>query len=80
MLIVLEWQGDDKDRCGLNARNRFVLILQVWQDDKHRRGLNASYVWNKRQLDIVDVNRTDYLLGKLNVHCVSLFAINQEGS
>ena len=37
--------------------------MQVWQNDKERRGVNASYVWNKQQLDTIDVNRTDYLLG-----------------
>lgn len=38
-------------------------LIDDWVRDKRRRGLRAEYVWNKRQLDLLDLNRVDRLLG-----------------
>ncbi|XP_064611065.1 alkaline phosphatase-like [Liolophura sinensis] len=38
-------------------------LIQEWIEDKVRRQKNHSYVWNKEQLDQVDTQKVDYLLG-----------------
>ncbi|XP_023310523.1 alkaline phosphatase, tissue-nonspecific isozyme-like isoform X2 [Anoplophora glabripennis] len=43
----------------LDGRN----LIDDWARDKKKRGLKAEYVWNKGQLDKVNPNQVDYLLG-----------------
>ncbi|KAJ8971056.1 hypothetical protein NQ317_012313 [Molorchus minor] len=43
----------------LDGRN----LIDDWARDKKKRGLNAEYVWNKGQLDKINPNQVDYLLG-----------------
>ncbi|XP_066973322.1 alkaline phosphatase-like [Macrobrachium rosenbergii] len=38
-------------------------LIDAWEEDKASRGAKASYVWNRQDLDAVDVNTTDYLMG-----------------
>ncbi|RZF47862.1 hypothetical protein LSTR_LSTR010652 [Laodelphax striatellus] len=38
-------------------------LTQDWLREKKRMGLKAEYVWNKEQLDRVDPNNVDHLLG-----------------
>lgn len=44
----------------LDGRN----LIDDWVRDKKKRGLKAEYVWNKGQLDQINPNQVDYLLGK----------------
>lgn len=44
----------------LDGRN----LIDDWVRDKKKRGIKAEYVWNKGQLDKVNPNQVDYLLGK----------------
>lgn len=44
------------------SRHKFV--LQEWIEDKVRRQKTHRYVWNKQDLDQVDTQRVDYLLGE----------------
>lgn len=50
----------------LDGRN----LIDDWVRDKKKRSLKAEYVWNKGQLDKINPNHVDYLLGKLvlNIH------------
>ncbi|KAL8622192.1 hypothetical protein ACOMHN_052994 [Nucella lapillus] len=41
-------------------------LIEAWLEEKDSPGVNASYVWNKQQLDTVDVNKTDFLMGLFN--------------
>nr|XP_022913120.1 alkaline phosphatase-like isoform X2 [Onthophagus taurus] len=43
----------------LDGRN----LIDDWLRDKRRRQLKAEYVWNKGQLDKINPNEVDYLLG-----------------
>ncbi|KAG8255883.1 hypothetical protein J6590_081381 [Homalodisca vitripennis] len=43
----------------LDGRN----LIDDWVRDKRRRGLKAEYVWNKRQMEQLDLERVDRLLG-----------------
>ncbi|KAG8242953.1 hypothetical protein J6590_055676 [Homalodisca vitripennis] len=43
----------------LDGRN----LVDDWLREKKKKGLRAEYVWNKQQLESVNVDRTDYLLG-----------------
>ncbi|KAJ3664703.1 hypothetical protein Zmor_000251 [Zophobas morio] len=43
----------------LDGRN----LIDDWARDKKKRGLKAEYVWNKGQLDKINPNQVDYLLG-----------------
>ena len=45
----------------LDGRN----LVDDWLRDKKKRGLRAEYVWNRSQLESVDVSTTDHLLGTL---------------
>lgn len=40
-------------------------LIQDWLIDKRRKGKNAEYIWNREQLDKVDPENTDYLLGNV---------------
>ena len=53
---------EEADREGrrLDGRN----LVEDWLRDKKRRGLQAEYVWNKRQLERVNIKTLDHLLGK----------------
>lgn len=44
----------------LDGRN----LIDDWVRDKKKRGLKAEYVWNKGQLDKINPNEVDYVLGK----------------
>lgn len=43
----------------LDGRN----LIDDWARNKKKRGLKHEYVWNKEQLDKVNPNNLDYLLG-----------------
>lgn len=44
-------------------------LIEEWVQERRNRG-NASYVWNKAQLNAVDLNQTDFLLGMFDAsHC-----------
>lgn len=44
----------------LDGRN----LIDDWVRDKKKRAIKAEYVWNKGQLDKINPNHVDYLLGK----------------
>lgn len=44
----------------LDGRN----LIDDWLRDKKKRSLKADYVWNKGQLDKINPNEVDYLLGE----------------
>lgn len=44
----------------LDGRN----LIDDWLRDKKKRGIKAEYVWNKGQLDKINPNQVDYLLGE----------------
>lgn len=46
----------------LDGRN----LIDDWLRDKKKRSLKADYVWNKGQLDKINPNEVDYLLGKFS--------------
>ncbi|PNF19206.1 hypothetical protein B7P43_G09519 [Cryptotermes secundus] len=48
-----------KEGRRLDGRN----LVEDWLRDKKGRGLKAQYIWNKRQLQQVDVRTLDHLLG-----------------
>lgn len=41
-----------------------VNLVDVWLEDKTSNGSTASYVTNRTELLAIDVNNTDYLIGK----------------
>lgn len=45
----------------LDGRN----LIDDWSRNKKKRALKHEYVWNKDQLNKVNPNNVDYLLGKL---------------
>lgn len=51
---------DDEDRSGLRTDGRN--LIDEWQVERNKDG-NAKYVWHRQQLDEIDVESTDYLLG-----------------
>lgn len=53
----------------LDGRN----LIDDWLRDKKKRSLKAEYVWNKGQLDKINPNEVDYLLGKFSELYFSLF-------
>ncbi|KAL3859530.1 hypothetical protein ACJMK2_009746 [Sinanodonta woodiana] len=48
--------GNDGRRDGLN-------LVEMWKSDKEARNKTHAYVWNNRQLDLIPLDNTDYLLG-----------------
>lgn len=45
-------------------------LIHEWKDDRSKKG-NARYIWNKSQLDAIDIEKTDYLFGLFeNDHCM----------
>lgn len=52
----------------LDGRN----LIDDWLRDKKKRGIKAEYVWNKGQLDKINPNQVDYLLGESLVLTLSL--------
>jgi alkaline phosphatase len=59
---------DDENRSGFRSDGRN--LINEWLSERRRVG-NASYVWHKQQLDEVNVQETDYLLGLFeHTHCM----------
>jgi alkaline phosphatase len=53
-------------------------LINEWVEERSKVG-SAQYVWHKEQLDAVDVDNTDYLLGLFEAtHC--LYRINIHAS
>ncbi|KAK3604591.1 hypothetical protein CHS0354_027445 [Potamilus streckersoni] len=48
--------ANDGRRDGLN-------LVEMWKNDKEARNETHAYVWNKKQLDLINLNSTDYILG-----------------
>lgn len=55
---------DPEDAAQEGRRADGKNLIDDWVRDKRRRGLRAEYVWNKRQLDQLDLTRVDRLLGE----------------
>lgn len=51
---------DDEGTVGLRTDGRN--LIDEWQEERNKEG-NAKYIWHKQQLDEIDVDKTDYLLG-----------------
>lgn len=59
---------DDEGELGLRTDGRN--LIDEWLKERGKEG-TAKYIWHKQQLDEVDVNSTDYLLGLFeNSHCM----------
>ncbi|CAO1396413.1 unnamed protein product [Diamesa tonsa] len=45
-------------------------LIHEWKEDRSKKG-SARYIWNKSQLDAIDIEKTDYLFGLFeNDHCM----------
>lgn len=54
-------------------------LIKEWINDRSSRG-NASYIWNKAQLNEIDLNRTDFVLGMFaSSHCPFHGDIERDG-
>lgn len=40
-------------------------LIQDWLTDKKRKGKKAEYIWNREQLNKIDPEKVDYLLGNM---------------
>ncbi|KAG5667737.1 hypothetical protein PVAND_015707 [Polypedilum vanderplanki] len=61
-------ERDEENGAGRRTDGRN--LINEWLEERNKVG-NAQYVWHKQQLDEVDVQSTDYLLGLFeNDHCM----------
>lgn len=45
-------------------------LIDEWKTERSKDG-EASYVWNKQQLNAIDISKTDYILGLFEgTHCM----------
>lgn len=59
---------DDENVVGVRTDGRN--LINEWLEERNKEG-NAQYVWHKQQLDEINVNETDYLLGLFESdHCM----------
>jgi alkaline phosphatase len=66
--LIPKTEKDEEGRPGL--RNDGRNIIDEWIKDKSGKG-KAKYIWHKQQLDEIDVDNTDYLMGLFeNDHCM----------
>lgn len=67
---------DEEGQPGLRLDGRDMIA--EWLTEHNAKG-NASYVWNKQQLQSVDLENTDYLLGLFEAsHCMYDIDIRNE--
>lgn len=57
----------------LDGRN----LIDDWVRDKKKRSMKAQYVWNKGQLDQIDPNQVDYLLGKIHIKSKNVYRVTR---
>lgn len=38
-------------------------LVEAWRQDKKRRGKTASFAANKQELDSINIEETDYIMG-----------------
>jgi alkaline phosphatase len=61
-------ETDEEGRPGLRTDGRN--LINEWITERNKQG-KAEYIWHKQQLDEVDYNNTDYLMGLFeNDHCM----------
>ncbi len=53
----------------LDGRN----LIEDWIRDKKKRGIRAEYVWKKSQLDQIDPDKIDQILGKFTANKFKIF-------
>ncbi|KAK3705504.1 hypothetical protein RRG08_041378 [Elysia crispata] len=53
----------ESERVEKHHRRDGLNLVEEWKRDKLSRNASARYVWNRDQLDAVDPEQTDYLLG-----------------
>lgn len=59
---------DDEGRSGLRTDGRN--LIDEWLEDRSKDA-KANYIWHKQQLDEIDVENTDYLMGLFeSSHCM----------
>ena len=59
---------DEEGNPGYRTDNRD--LIQEWLENKKHEQKPAEYVWSKKGLEMVDLNKTDYLLGLFSAsHC-----------
>ena len=67
---VMDEEGSPGKRS--DGRN----LIHEWKKSRSKKG-NPRYIWNKSQLNAIDVEKTDYLLGLFeNEHCLYNLDIN----
>ncbi|GLV44332.1 Alkaline phosphatase 2 [Carabus blaptoides fortunei] len=57
--VAKDPEAPNEEGRRLDGRN----LIDDWVRDKKKRGLRAEYVWNKGQLEKINPNEVDYLLG-----------------
>lgn len=54
-------------------------LIDEWLEEHRKSSQNATYVWNKKGLDSINYDKTDYLLGLFsNDHCPFDYEINEK--
>lgn len=58
--VARDPEQTDEEGRRLDGRN----MIDDWVRDKKKRNFKAEYVWNKGQLDRINLRHIDYLLGE----------------
>lgn len=59
---------DEEGISGQRADGRN--LIKEWLEDKRQQKVNASYVWSRKGLESLDLDKTDYILGLFSSsHC-----------
>ncbi|KNC27332.1 hypothetical protein FF38_07241 [Lucilia cuprina] len=71
--------GGRRNFIGVNARDEEGIpgeraddrnLIEEWLEDKRQQNVNASYVWSRKGLNKLNLEKTDYLLGLFSSsHC-----------
>ncbi|XP_067647682.1 membrane-bound alkaline phosphatase-like [Eurosta solidaginis] len=66
--FIDENEYDEEYKTGKRTDGRN--LIEEWLADKYEQGVQASYVWNKRDLERVNLSEMEYLLGLFSSsHC-----------
>lgn len=74
--VAKDPEAPNEEGRRLDGRN----LIDDWVRDKKKRGLRAEYVWNKGQLEKINPNEVDYLLGKSGKMFLTAGLLNSHGS
>lgn len=58
---------DNEGRSGLRTDGRN--LIDEWLEERNKDG-DAKFIWHKKQLEEIDIDKTDYILGLFeHDHC-----------